>query len=115
MSRPAYITKIIAKPGKRDELKKLNESVCIESKKEPGTLVYVMSQSSENPDEFWYFDCYADQQAFELHCASAPFKHMSASLAGIVTFTSATIPARLADMCLNGALAQWSSKACWSA
>ena len=29
-----------------------------------------------------------------------------------VTFTSATIPARLADMCLNGALAQWSSKAC---
>ena len=72
MSRPAYITKIVAKPGQREALKKLNESVCIESKKEPGTLVYVMSQSSENPDEFWYFDCYADQKAFELHCASAP-------------------------------------------
>ena len=90
MSRPAFITKIVAKPGKREELKKLNESVCVESKQEPGTLVYVMSQSSENPDEFWYFDCYADQQAFELHCASAPFKHMSASLADIVADVKVT-------------------------
>lgn len=90
MSRPAFITKIVARPGQREALKQLNESVCIESKKEPGTLVYVMSQSSENPDEFWYFDCYADQKAFELHCASAPFKHMSASLADIVAEVQVT-------------------------
>lgn len=90
MSRPAFITKIVAKPGCREALKKLNESVCAESKKEPGTLVYVMSQSSENPDEFWYFDCYADQKAFELHCASAPFKHMTASLEGIVAEVQVT-------------------------
>ena len=90
MSRPAFITKIVAKPGCREALKKLSESVCAESKKEPGTLVYVMSQSSENPDEFWYFDCYADQKAFELHCASAPFKHMTASLEGIVAEVQVT-------------------------
>ena len=91
MSRPAFITKIVAKPGKREELKKLNESVCVESKQEPGTLVYVMSQSSENPDEFWYFDCYADQKAFEVHCASAPFKHMTASLGDIVAHSGGDI------------------------
>lgn len=90
MSRPAWITKIVAKPGQREALKKLNESVCAESRKEPGTLVYVMSQSSENPDEFWYFDVYADQQAFDIHCASAPFKHMSSSLAGIVAEVKVT-------------------------
>lgn len=83
MPRLAFVTKIVAKPGQRDALKRLNEGMCAESRKEPGTLVYVMSQSAKNPDEFWYFDVYADQTAFDTHCASAVYHDMISKLGGL--------------------------------
>ena len=90
MNRIAFITRILAKPGKRDELRALNESVCAESRNEPGTLVYVMSQSTENLDEFWYFDVYADKAAFDAHCASDAYKSMLANLGALVAEVRAT-------------------------
>jgi len=81
--RLAFVTKIVAKPGQRDALKRLNLEICSESRREPGTLVYVMSQSKANPDEFWYFDVYADQQALEAHCASAVYRDMIEKLPGL--------------------------------
>ncbi|MBM4384946.1 MAG: antibiotic biosynthesis monooxygenase [Deltaproteobacteria bacterium] len=90
MSRIAFVTRIVAKPGKREELRALNESVCAQSRKEPGTLVYVMSQASETADEFWYFDVYADKAAFDTHCASDAYKHMLAKLGPLVAEVKAT-------------------------
>jgi quinol monooxygenase YgiN len=83
MPRLAFVTKIVAKPGQREALKRLNEGMCAQSRSEPGTLVYVMSQARENPDEFWYFDVYADQAAFDEHCASAVYRDMIAKLGGL--------------------------------
>ena len=90
MTRIAFITRIVAKPGQREALKALNATVCAESRNEPGTLVYVMSQSSENPDEFWYFDVYADKAAFDAHCASDAYKAMLARLGPLVEEVRAT-------------------------
>ena len=90
MTRIAFVTRIVAKHGKRDELRALNESVCAESRKEPGTLVYVMSQSAENPDEFWYFDVYADKAAFDAHCASGAYKNMLANVGALAEEVRAT-------------------------
>ncbi len=90
MPRIAFVTRILAKPGQRAALKALNETVCAESRKEPGTLVYVMSESAENPDELWYFDVYADQAAFERHCASDAYRNMLAKLGPLVAEVKAT-------------------------
>jgi quinol monooxygenase YgiN len=90
MARIGFITKIVAKPGKRDALKQLNEGMCAESRREPGTLVYVMSQSTQNPDEFWYFDVYADSAAFDEHCASAVYQDMLAKIGDLAAEIQAT-------------------------
>lgn len=90
MARIAFVTRIVAKSGKGEELKALNEAVCAESRNEPGTLVYVMSRSTENPDEFWYFDVYADKAAFDAHCASGAYKAMLARIGPLVEEVRAT-------------------------
>jgi quinol monooxygenase YgiN len=80
MALVSFITKIKAKPGKGAALEALNREMCGVSEGEPGTLVYCMSRSSEDVEEFWYFDVYADQAAFELHCASPTYKKMIAEI-----------------------------------
>lgn len=90
MPRIAFITKSVAKPGQREALKQLNEGMCAESRKEAGTLVYVMSQSAQNLDEFWYFDVYADQPAFETHCASAVYQEMISKIGSLAGEIQAT-------------------------
>ena len=80
MALVSFITKVRAKPGKSAALEALNREMCAVSEGEPGTLVYYMSRASEDANEFWYFDVYADEAAFEVHCASETYKKMIAEI-----------------------------------
>lgn len=90
MSYIGFITRLVARPGKRDELIALNREMCAVSQREPGTLVYVMSQNADDPDELWYFDVYADQAAFETHCSGDVYQRMMTSIGDLAGDISAT-------------------------
>ena len=50
----------------------------------PGTLVYVLYQSTSDPTEFMFFETYSDQGAFSAHGASDSMRHFFGAMGGLV-------------------------------
>ncbi len=48
---------------------------------EPGTLAWRLCQSLTEPEQFFVFETYKDQEAFEAHARSEAFQSLVASLA----------------------------------
>lgn len=63
--------------GVLDALKMFSDSV----KSEPGTLAWRLCQSLTEPEQFFVFETYKDQEAFEAHARSEAFQSLVASLA----------------------------------
>jgi len=84
MAQIAYVVKLTAAEGKRDEalatLGKLVEATNAES----GTLQYVMHTETADPNVIWFYELYADQAAFETHVASPTMAEVMGSLGGVL-------------------------------
>ena len=50
---------------------------------EPGVRIYAFHTSEEDPDEFWYYDLYESQAAYEAHGSTPEFKRMSEEIGGL--------------------------------
>ncbi|HPG28376.1 MAG TPA: antibiotic biosynthesis monooxygenase [Myxococcota bacterium] len=72
----AFITHVRAKPGKRAELMAANARMQAETAKEEGVPIYAFHTASDSPDDFWYYDYYETQAAYEAHNASPVFKEV---------------------------------------
>lgn len=62
-----HIAKFRAKPGQRDALVDALRPMFEQVKSEPGTLLYMMHTSPDEPDAVWFYERYADAAAFEHH------------------------------------------------
>jgi len=69
MSERVMIATMVAKPGKRDELKAVFGSMFEKAATEPGTLHYTLIEADE-PDTLYFFEHYADQGAMDSHMGS---------------------------------------------
>jgi (4S)-4-hydroxy-5-phosphonooxypentane-2,3-dione isomerase len=72
MPQVGLVARFKAKPGKAEELiagafRPLLEQV----EKEPGTLLYLLHRSTDDPDLFWFYELYADDEAVDAHRGSA--------------------------------------------
>lgn len=67
MSKVAVIAKIVAKPGKRDEVAKVMGSLVGPVGEEPGTEVYIMHEDLGNEDVIWFYEVYTDSEALAVH------------------------------------------------
>jgi quinol monooxygenase YgiN len=81
------VAKITAKQGQGDALAEhLVSMVRWVVENEAETLTYTCNRSTKNPDEFVFYERYADQGAFEAHISSENFaafgKQISGCLAG---------------------------------
>jgi len=72
----AFITHLRAKPGKRDELKAINLTMQQVTATEQGVPVYVFHTAENDPDEFYFYDLYETEEAYNAHCATPEFQHM---------------------------------------
>jgi len=61
------------KPGTEEDCKRLCRDITDETRKEPGCIQYVVHQSTENPQNFAFYESYVDQAALDAHRASAHF------------------------------------------
>jgi len=64
------LAKFTAKEGKGDELIAAFQPLLQQVENEPGTLLYLMNRSKEDPDLFWFSELYTDDDAFAAHGAS---------------------------------------------
>ena len=70
MSQVAIVARVTIKEGKADEYVASFAPLREQANKEPGTLLYALHRSKEDPHVFWTTEVYADDAAFAAHSAS---------------------------------------------
>jgi quinol monooxygenase YgiN len=70
MPEIAVHARIRANEGKGNELVAAFQPLLDQVEKEPGTLLYSMNRSKDDPDVFWVSELYADDDAFAAHTGS---------------------------------------------
>lgn len=63
---------MLVKPGTEEECKKYIRILQEHSRREPGCLMYVGHQSTENPRKFLFYEQYRDQATLDAH-RNAPY------------------------------------------
>jgi (4S)-4-hydroxy-5-phosphonooxypentane-2,3-dione isomerase len=80
----AYIVKLTAADGKRDEAIAALGRLVDATESEPGTLQYVFYADSTDPSAIWFTELYADEAAFNAHMSSATMAEVVGSLGGLL-------------------------------
>lgn len=70
MSQVAVMARFRAKEGKMEELLEALAPLLDQADAEPGTLVYAMNRSTKEPDLLFFYEIYADRDAFHTHARS---------------------------------------------
>lgn len=86
MPTHGHVVRFRAKSGKRDEVIKVLRPMFEEVKKEPGTLLYLMHVSQNEPDAIWFYERYVDEAAFEVHRTSATHDAVLAALKPLIAW-----------------------------
>jgi quinol monooxygenase YgiN len=70
LSKVALLSRVKAKEGKAEELIAAFHPLFEQVEKEPGTLLYVLHRSKDDPSLLWVSELYADDDAFAAHRGS---------------------------------------------
>jgi (4S)-4-hydroxy-5-phosphonooxypentane-2,3-dione isomerase len=84
MPKVALLSRCKAKAGKAGELIAAFRPVLEQAGKEPGTLLYALHRSKDDPELFWVCELYADGDAFAAHSGSDAMAAASPALAELI-------------------------------
>lgn len=84
MSQVAVIAKVTAAPGKRDQVIAVMQVGLATADGEPGTIQYVLHEDINDPDVIWFYELYANQDAFATHGGSDAMKELGKTLAPLL-------------------------------
>jgi len=84
MPTVALIARFKAKEGKAEELIAAFRPVLEQAEKEPGTLLYALHRSKDDPDLFWTSELYADDNAFSAHRESGAMAAATPALGALI-------------------------------
>jgi (4S)-4-hydroxy-5-phosphonooxypentane-2,3-dione isomerase len=70
VAQVAIVARVTVKEGKADEYVAAFAPLLAQAEREPGTLLYAVHRSRDNPRVFWTTEVYADDAAFAAHRAS---------------------------------------------
>jgi (4S)-4-hydroxy-5-phosphonooxypentane-2,3-dione isomerase len=70
VSEVAIVARVTVKVGRAEEYVAAFAPLLEQALKEPGTLLYVLHRSSDDPQVFWTSEVYIDEAAFAAHRAS---------------------------------------------
>jgi len=78
VSSVAIVARVTVKEGRAGEYVAAFAPLLRQAEEEPGTLIYAVNRSKDDPHVFWTTEVYADDAAFaahsssEVHAAAAP-------------------------------------------
>ena len=84
MAEIAFIVKLTAAEGKRDEALSTLGKLVAATESEDGTIQYLMHTEVAEPHVIWFYELYADQAAFEAHATSTTMAEVMRALAGLL-------------------------------
>jgi quinol monooxygenase YgiN len=70
VSHVAIVARVTVRDGKADAYLAAFAPLLEQAEKEPGTLLYAVHRSKDDPNVFWTTEVYADDDAFAAHSAS---------------------------------------------
>ena len=70
MARIAIVARVTVKQGRAGEYLAAFARLLAQAEREPGTLLYAVNRSNDDPHVFWTTEVYADDAAFTAHRAS---------------------------------------------
>ncbi len=70
--------------GKGDEFQGRFKELATKVRKEPGAITYVLHRMIDNPEKFFVFEQWENEEALKLHGSTAYFKEYRQATAGIV-------------------------------
>jgi (4S)-4-hydroxy-5-phosphonooxypentane-2,3-dione isomerase len=70
MPKVAVTARVRAKDGRAEELIAAFGALLEQVQTEPGTLLYVVNRSTDDPHLFWVYELYTDDDAFAAHSGS---------------------------------------------
>jgi quinol monooxygenase YgiN len=81
----SYFVRMVAKPGQAEAVLELllTNPRRIEQG-EPGNLAFGVHRSTDNPNEFWLYETWADEAAVEAHESGEAFKQYKETLRPLV-------------------------------
>ena len=82
MAQVCVIARVVAVPGKENELKQVLRAMLAPTHAEPGEKVYDLFQS-DTSSRFYFFEVWASQAAFDFHTNTPHFKALGAKLEGL--------------------------------
>jgi (4S)-4-hydroxy-5-phosphonooxypentane-2,3-dione isomerase len=91
MPQVALLARVRAKQGQGAELIVAFRPVFELAEQEPGTLVYALNRSADDPDVFWVSELYADDEAFAAHRDSAAMAAATPALGELIAEAKVTI------------------------
>jgi quinol monooxygenase YgiN len=80
----AIVAKLTAQPGKRDELVNALKALLDATQSEPGTLIYAMHASHNDDNDVWFYERYADHDAFKAHSSSDAMKAVGPTMMNLL-------------------------------
>ena len=102
MSHVAIVARVTVKEGKADEYVAAFAPLLEQAEKEPGTLLYAVYRSKDDPHVFWTTEVYADDAAFAAHSASGVHAAASKVFTDLIAAADVTIGETLMAKGLGG-------------
>jgi autoinducer 2-degrading protein len=84
MPKVALLSRVKAREGQGDELIAAFQPLFELVEEEPGTLLYVLHRSTDDPDLFWVCELYADDESFAAHRTSDAMAAATPALAELI-------------------------------
>jgi quinol monooxygenase YgiN len=91
MAQIAVHARIQAHEGKGNELIAAFQPLLDQVEKEPGTLLYAMNRSKDDPDAFWVSELYANNDGFAAHTGSDAMAAAGPTLGPLIAESELTI------------------------
>jgi (4S)-4-hydroxy-5-phosphonooxypentane-2,3-dione isomerase len=70
VSQVAILARITLREGKTEQYLAALAPLLEQAQTEPGTLLYAVHRSAEDPQVFWTTEIWANEAAFAAHCAT---------------------------------------------
>mgnify|MGYP000934561188 CR=1 FL=1 len=74
---------LVAAEGKGDDVEKLFKDLAPKVLKDPGAITYAVHRAADNPNKFFVYECYADQDALKYHGQTEHFKAFGQATRGL--------------------------------
>ena len=102
VSHVAIVARVTVKEGRADEYMAAFAPLLEQAEKEPGTLLYAVHRSKDDPHMFWTTEIYADDDAFAAHSASDVHAAASPVFTELIAAADVTIGETLMAKGLSG-------------